>query len=50
MQQHAIWVRGQWRFRVTTADSRHDLTIAPNLLNRNFTVATPNQAWVGDLT
>jgi putative transposase len=50
MQQHGIRARGQRRFRVTTTDSRHDLPIAPNLLNRNFTVAAPNQAWVGDLT
>jgi putative transposase len=50
MQQHGIRARGKRRFRVTTTDSRHDLPIAPNLLNRNFTVAAPNQAWVGDLT
>jgi putative transposase len=50
MQQHGIRARGKRRFRVTTTDSRHDLPIAPNLLNRNFTVAAPNPAWVGDLT
>jgi putative transposase len=26
------------------------LPIAPNVLDRNFTVAAPNQAWVGDFT
>jgi transposase InsO family protein len=26
------------------------LPIAPNLLNRNFAVATPNRAWTGDIT
>ncbi len=36
--------------RVTTTDSRHSLPIAPNLLNRNFAVAAPNQAWIGDIT
>jgi putative transposase len=50
MQQHGIQARGKRRFRVTTTDSRHDLPIAPNLLNRNFTVAAPNRAWVGDFT
>ena len=50
MQQHGIQARGKRRFRVTTTDSRHDLPIAPNLLNRNFTAAAPNQAWVGDFT
>ena len=44
-----IRARGERRFRVTT-DSRHSLPIAPNLLNRNFTVAAPNQAWTGDIT
>jgi putative transposase len=50
MQQYGIRARGQRRFRVTTTDSRHELPIAPNLLNRNFTVAAPNQAWAGDIT
>src|SRR5208337_2209877 len=49
MQQHGIRSRRKRRFRVTTTDSRHDLPIAPNLLHRNFTVAAPNHAWVGDL-
>jgi transposase InsO family protein len=44
MRQHGIRARGKRRFRVTTTDSRHSLPIAPNLLNRNFTVTTPNQA------
>ena len=50
MQQHGIRARGKRRFRVTTTDSRHDLPIAPNLLNRNFRVSGPNQAWAGDIT
>jgi putative transposase len=37
------------KFKVTT-DSKHNLPISPNLLERNFTVATPNQAWVSDIT
>ena len=39
MQQHGIRARGKRRFRITTTDSRHGLPIAPNLLDRNFTVA-----------
>jgi hypothetical protein len=34
------------RFRVATTDSRHNLPIAPNVLDRKFIVAEPNQAWV----
>jgi putative transposase len=49
MRQHGIRARGKRRFRVTT-DSRHGLPIAPNLLNRNFTVAAPNRVWAGDMT
>ena len=50
MQQHGIRARGKRRFRVTTTDSRHDLPIAPNLLNRNFASSGPNRAWTGDIT
>jgi putative transposase len=50
MQQHGIRARGKRRFRVMTTDSRHELPIAPNLLNRNFTVSAPNQVWAGDIT
>ena len=50
MQKHGIQARGKRKFRVTTTDSKHNLPIAPNLLNRNFTPCAPNQAWVGDFT
>ena len=50
MQKHGIRARGKRRFRIATTDSRHGLPIAPNVLDRNFTVAAPNQVWVGDLT
>jgi transposase InsO family protein len=50
MKKHGIKARGKRRFRVATTDSKHGLPIAPNVLDRNFIVAAPNQAWVGDLT
>lgn len=37
------------RFRKTT-DSRHTKRIAPNLLERNFTVHAPNRVLAGDIT
>ena len=37
------------KFKATT-DSKHDLPIAPNLLDRQFTVTQPNQTYVGDIT
>jgi putative transposase len=50
MQQNSIRARGKRRFRVSTTHSNHALPIAPNLLARNFTVASPNTACVGDMT
>jgi transposase InsO family protein len=50
MQKQGIQARGKRKFRVTTTDSRHGLPIAPNVLDRKFIAAAPNQAWVGDLT
>jgi len=37
------------KFKVTT-DSKHNLPVAPNLLNREFKVDTPDQVYVSDLT
>jgi len=39
--------RRRWR---TTTDSRHGEPVAPNLLNRNFSVSGPDRVWVGDTT
>ena len=35
---------------VHTTDSKHDLPIADNILNRQFHPAKPDLAWVGDIT
>ena len=43
----AIMARPRW---VRTTDSRHDLPIAPNLLDRNFAAAAPNRVWLADIT
>jgi transposase InsO family protein len=40
-----------WKKRfVNTTDSKHDLPVADNLLNRQFNPASPNQAWTSDIT
>ena len=49
MREHDIRARHKRRFIVTT-DSDHKLPIAPNLLDRNFTPAAPNQVWTSDIT
>lgn len=38
------------KFRIATTDSRHGFYIADNLLNRQFKVYEPSQAWVTDIT
>jgi putative transposase len=50
MQQHGIRARAKRRFRVPTTQSRPDLPVAENLLDRQFTVTAPNQVWAGDIT
>lgn len=49
MQQEGLVARPRRRYKVTT-DSNHDKPIAPNLLDRQFEAAAPNQRWVGDTT
>ena len=49
MQEQGLVGRPPPRF-VATTDSNHDLEIAPNLLDRDFTASAPNQRWVGDIT
>jgi transposase InsO family protein len=49
MQEDGLQARTPKRF-VCTTDSDHDLPVAANLLNREFTAEAPNQRWVGDTT
>lgn len=49
MKTQQLCCKTKRKFKHTT-DSQHDLPIAPNLLERNFTVTKPNQAYVGDIT
>ncbi|MBI1208333.1 MAG: hypothetical protein GC191_13745 [Azospirillum sp.] len=37
-------------FRVCTTDSNHALPIAPNLLDRNFSVSAPGRVRLADIT
>ncbi|WP_175853759.1 IS3 family transposase [Burkholderia anthina] len=49
MRENGIRARHKRRYRVTT-DSKHKLPVAPNLLNREFTPAEPNQVFSSDIT
>jgi transposase InsO family protein len=50
MHKHAIRSKVKRKFRVRTTDSNHDHPIAPNLLDRNFTVEALDQVWLCDIT
>ena len=49
MREEDLRVQTKRKFKVTT-DSNHDKPIAPNLLEREFTVNTPDTVYVGDIT
>jgi transposase InsO family protein len=50
MRHHGIRAIMMRPRRVRTTDSRHNLPIAPNLLDRNFTAPAPNHVWLADIT
>ena len=49
MREEGLQARRRRRFRVTTR-STPGRPVAPNLLDRRFTVSAPDTAWMGDLT
>ncbi len=49
MREDGLRARHKRRFKATT-DSKHTLPVAPNLLDRNFDTARPDQVWTADIT
>ena len=49
MQLNGIVAKRKRKFMVTT-DSRHNLPVAENKLNQQFTAIRPNEKWVTDIT
>jgi len=49
MNQAGLICKISKKFKATT-HSKHNETISPNLLNRQFKVDEPNTVWVGDIT
>ena len=47
MKKRGLFCKTTKKFKATT-NSKHNYPVAPNRLNRQFTVKKPNQAWVGD--
>jgi len=49
MREHQIRAKQKRRYQVTT-QSNHDLPVAQNVLDRQFTAMAPDQRWAGDIT
>jgi len=49
MRENGLFARQKRRFKRTT-DSRHELSVAENLMNREFKAASPGEKWVSDIT
>lgn len=49
MKENEINSKRKPKWKQTT-NLKHDLPIAPNLLNQDFKVCFPNSVWVGDIT
>ena len=49
MKKAGVSAKHRKKFRITT-DSKHNLPVAPNLLNRNFQVDMPDTVWCSDIT
>jgi putative transposase len=49
MRKEGLSARPARRWRATT-DSRHSLTVAPNVVARKFNAEGPNKVWVTDMT
>ena len=49
MHDNSIVAIHRRKFKATT-NSKHSYAVWPNLLNRNFIVARPNNVWVSDIT
>jgi transposase InsO family protein len=50
MREAGICSKIKRRFRISTTDSNHGLTTAPNRLDRHFEASGPNQKWCCDIT
>ena len=49
LRRQCLRARGARKFKATT-NSDHNLPVAPNLVEQNFTASGPNRKWVQDIT
>jgi putative transposase len=50
MKQEKIQAKMRKKWKVTTRASKKEIMIAPNHLDQNFIVGSPNKVWVSDIT
>lgn len=50
MRESSIRSKVSRKFKPRTTDSDHAYPVAPNLLDRNFAIETPDAAWLCDIT
>ena len=50
MRQEKIQAKMRKKWKVTTKASKKEIMIAPNHLDQNFMVESPNKVWVSDIT
>jgi transposase InsO family protein len=50
MCENGIRAKQGKKYKPTTTNSKHNLPVAPNILNRQFQRDRPNEAWVADIT
>lgn len=49
MKRQGLRAKAAKKFKATT-NSNHNLPVAPNLLQQDFSATVPNQKWVSDIT
>ncbi len=49
MDYYGLVCKAAKRYKATT-NSKHNLPVAPNLLEQNFVVSAPNKVWGSDFT
>jgi putative transposase len=49
LRRQALVARAGRKFKATT-NSKHNLDVAPNLLEQDFSAENPNEKWVQDIT
>jgi transposase InsO family protein len=49
MREDGLYAKTKRRYKATT-NSKHDLPVTANLLQRDFSPAKPDQVWAGDIT